>query len=87
MNLAGLLNKLNAVIQDNPAAAEFDVVVLCEHEDADEVSSVTVGYGHQYPSDLCIEDHELDEWIQGNGYDSELEMVEDMGLRKIILIE
>lgn len=87
MNLAGILNKLNAIIQDNPAAAEYDVVVLCEHEDADNVSSVSVGYGHHYPSDLCIEDHEIDEWLIDNGYDSELQMVEDMNLRKIILIE
>ena len=87
MNLTGILNKLNAIIKDNPAAAEYDVVMLCEHEDADDVSSITVGYGYQYPSDLFIEDHEIEEWVRDNGYDSELELVEDMGLRKIILIE
>lgn len=87
MKLSTLLNKLNAIVQDNPDSIDYDVILLGTLEDGDEVTNIDVGYGDSVASHLCIKDDEVRYFIDDGEYDSEEEMVSEMNLRKIVVIK
>ena len=87
MNLAFLMTKLSALLQEEPEYADYPVVIVSEHEIAEEAGRVRVGYSTAYESDFLLEFSDVEAFIEENEYEDEDAMVADSCYRKIIMID